>query len=183
MAYINKPSAKNYLKALECFHKAKNLWYLLETREGYILALINIAEVYSALGMHMAAKYYGLCGVWASFHFGDYTALKRISDSYAMVFYADFKQGAWMSALDDFEQYIKSRLEFTPKALDLENDSLLRKTLLDLSCVLAASPTLHPDLSVFIEYQKKNLGWLFTDHLKEMVDVFNVKFPDKDSFE
>lgn len=183
MAYINKPSAKNYLKALECFHKAKNLWYLLETREGYILALINIAQVYSALGMHMAAKYYGLCGVWASFHFGDYTTLKRISDSYAMVFHADFKQGAWMSALDDFEQYIKSRLEFTPKALDLENDSLLRKTLLDLSCVLAASPTLHPDLSVFIEYQKKSLGWLFTDHLKEMVDVFNVKFPDKDSFE
>lgn len=183
VSYLNKPSAKNYLKALDCFHKAKNLWYLLETKEGYILTLISIAQVYSALGMHIAAKYYGLCGVWASFHFGDYTTLKRISDSYAMVFHADFQQGSWMSALNDIEQYIKSRLEFTTKALDLENDSLFRKTLLDLSCVLAASPTLHPELSVFIEYQKKSLGWLFTDHLKEMIDAFNVKFSDKDSIE
>ncbi len=183
IAYINKPSPKNYLKALDCFHKAKNLWYLLETKEGYILSLINIAQVYSALGMHMAAKYYGLCGVWASFHFGDYTTLKRISDSYAMVFHADFQQGAWISALDDFEQYINSRLEFTPEALDLENDSLLRKTLLDLSCILAASPTLHPDLSVFVDYHKATLGWLFTDHLKNMVDAFNVKFGDKSTLE
>ncbi|HEX5152806.1 MAG TPA: hypothetical protein VFW07_15250 [Parafilimonas sp.] len=183
MVYLKKPSAKNYLKALDCLHKAKNLWYLFETKEGYIIALINIAQIYSALKMQLAAKYYGLCGVWASFHFGDYTTLKRISDSYAMIFHADFKQGAWMSALDDFEQYIKARLEFTPDALDLEKESLLRKILIDLTCILAASPTLHPDLSVFIEYQKTTLGWLYTDYLKDMIDVFSSRFHDKNSFD
>lgn len=182
VAYLSNPSSKNYLKALDCFHKAKDLWYLRETKEGYILSLINIAQVYSSLGMHMAAKYYGLCGVWASIHFGDYTTLKRISDSYAIVFHADFEQGAWMSALDNFEKFIHARHEFASETLNLEDDSLLQNSVFDLSCILAATPLLHPDLSVFIEYQKTNLGWLYTDHLKDMIDAFNVELGDKEGF-
>jgi hypothetical protein len=178
--YIKNPSSKNFLKALDCFHKAKNLWYLSETKEGFILALINIAQLYSALGMNLAAKYYGLCGVWASIHFGDQATFKRISDSYAMVFHADFQQGAWMCTLDDFEQYIKARIEFKPDDLDMESDSIFRKTLLDLACILAATPLIQPDLTVFIEYQKKTLGWLYTDHLEVLVNELTTKFEDRE---
>jgi len=178
--YIKNPSSKNFLKALDCFHKAKNLWYLSETKEGFILALINIAQLYSALGMNLAAKYYGLCGVWASIHFGDQATFKRISDSYAMVFHADFQQGAWMCTLDDFEQYIKARIEFKPDDLDMESDSIFRKTLLDLACILAATPLIQPDLTVFIEYQKKTLGWLYTDHLEVLVNELTAKFDDRE---
>lgn len=178
--YIKNPSSKNFLKALDCFHKAKNLWYLSETKDGFILALINIAQLYSALGMNLAAKYYGLCGVWASIHFGDQATFKRISDSYAMVFHADFQQGAWMSALDDFEQYIKGRIEFKPDDLDMESDSIFRKTLLDLACILSATPIIQPDLSVFVEYQKKTLGWLYTDHLEELINELRAKFEDRE---
>lgn len=179
--YIKNPSSKNFLKALDCFHKAKNLWYLSETKDGFILALINIAQLYSALGMNLAAKYYGLCGVWASIHFGDQTTFKRISDSYAMVFHADFQQGAWMSALDDFEQYIKARIEFKPDDLDMEMDSIFRKTLLDLACMLTATPMIQPDLTVFIEYQKTTLGWLYTDHLEKLVNELTAKFEDRET--
>lgn len=179
--YIKNPSSKNFLKALDCFHKAKNLWYLSETKDGFILALINIAQLYSALGMNLAAKYYGLCGVWASIHFGDQATFKRISDSYAMVFHADFQQGAWMSALDDFEQYIKARIEFKPDDLDMERDSIFKKTLLDLACTLTATPMIQPDLTVFIEYQKKTLGWLYTDHLEVLVNELTAKFEDRET--
>lgn len=178
--YIKNPSSKNFLKALDCFHKAKNLWYLSETKEGFILALINIAQLYSALGMNLAAKYYGLCGVWASIHFGDQATFKRISDSYAMVFHADFQQGAWMCTLDDFEQYIKARIEFKPDDLDMESDSIFRKTLLDLACILAATPLIQPDLTIFIEYQKKTLGWLYTNHLEVLVNELTAKFEDQE---
>jgi hypothetical protein len=174
--YLKNPSSKNFLKALDCFHKAKNLWHLSETKDGFILALINIAQLYSALGMNLAAKYYGLCGVWASIHFGDQATFKRISDSYAMVFHADFEQGAWMSALDDFEQYIKARIEFKPDDLNMDDDSIFRNTLLDLACILAATPIIHPDLAVFIEYEKRTLGWLYTDHLQVLIDVLVTKF-------
>jgi hypothetical protein len=78
---------------LQCFHKAKDLWFIDQTAEGYTLALINIAQVYNALGMNLAAKYYALCGVWSSVHFGRFSTLKRMSDGYAMVFHADFQQG------------------------------------------------------------------------------------------
>lgn len=176
--YLENPSSYNFLKALDCFHNAKNLWYLSETKEGFILALVNIAQLYSALGMNLAAKYYALCGVWASIHFGDQATFKRISDSYAMVFHSDFQQGAWVSALDDFEQYIKARIEFKPDELNMDDDSIFRKTLLDLACILTATPIIHPDMAVFIEYQKNILGWFYTDHLQVLVNGLTGKFKD-----
>jgi hypothetical protein len=97
-----------------------------------------------------------------------------------MVFHADFQQGAWMSALDDFEQYIKARIEFKPDDLDMESDSIFRKTLLDLAGILAATPLIKPDLTVFIEYQKKTLGWLYTDHLEVLVNELTAKFEDRE---
>jgi hypothetical protein len=179
MVYLENPSSKNYLKALDCFHKAKSLWYLDETTEGYTLALINIAQVYSGLGMNLAAKYYALCGVWAAIHFGNQATFKRISDSYAMVFYADFKQGAWISALDDYEEYIKARLEFKADELSMEDDSLFRNTLLDLTCILVATPKLHPALTSFIDFQKKSLGWLYTDYVQQLEEGLSNKLQDE----
>lgn len=180
--YLNKPTSKNYLKALDCFHKAKNLWYLKETTEGYTLALINIAQVYNALGMNLAAKYYGLCGVWAAFHFGGQSTFKRISDSYAMVFYADFKQGAWLSALDDYAEYIMARIEFKPAELSIESDSIFKETLIDLACILAATPKLHPAMTAFIDFQKKSLGWLYSDYLQIFDEQFDNEFDDNETF-
>lgn len=177
--YLQSPSAKNYLKALDCFNKAKNLWDLNETKVGFILTLINIAQIYSALGMNLAAKYYGLCGVWASTHFGDHATFNRISDSYSLIFHADFKQGAWISALDDFEKYISARIEFNPNNLDMSEDLTFRNALLDLACILAAATAIHPDVAVFIEHQKATMGCLYTDHVKDISDNLTKRFQDQ----
>jgi len=176
--YLKNPSSKSYLKALDCFHKAKNLWYLKETSEGYTLSLINIAQVYLTLGMNLASKYYALCGVWSAIHFGNQATFKRISDSYAMVFTADFKQGAWMSALDDYKEYIKARIEFKADELNMEEDSIFRKTLLDLTCILAATPKLHPAMAAFTDFQIKSLGWLFENYMKAGYDELKGRFED-----
>jgi hypothetical protein len=182
IAYLSKPSPKNYLKALDCFHKAKSLWFINETSEGYTLAMINIAQVYNALGMNLAAKYYGLCGVWAAIHFGNQATFKRISDSYAIVFHSDFKQGAWISALDDYQQYIKARIEFKPDELNMDDDEIFRKTLLDLACILSATPKLHPAMSAFIEFQKSSMAWLYTDYLKVLCEGLEEKIKDDKIF-
>jgi len=180
VSYIENPSLRNYLKALDNFHKAKLLWYNEKTKEGFILSLINIGQVYAGLGMNIASKYYGLCGVWASVHFGDPSSFKRISDAYAMVFYSDFKQGVWISALDDFENYIRTRLEFKAAPPDIEKDSIFRKVLLDLSCILAATPKLKPELSVFIEFQKEQMGWVYDEYLKPLVEELDNKFDNEE---
>ncbi|MCX2585666.1 dsDNA nuclease domain-containing protein [Pedobacter sp. MR22-3] len=115
--YLKQGGAKNFLRALDCFQKSAKLWLLNDTKDGYILAMINIAQLYSALDANLAGKYYALCGIWSSFNFGDADSFKRIPDSYAMVFHADFKQGAWMSALGDFLNFINTRQQFDPQKI------------------------------------------------------------------
>ncbi|MBE4950883.1 dsDNA nuclease domain-containing protein [Chryseobacterium culicis] len=173
--YLEKPSSKNRLKALDCLHKAKKMWFLNETKEGFILVLNDIAQLYGSLGMYYAAKYYGLCGIWACFQFGDHTTFKLISDSYGIVFRADFNQGAWMSALDSFKQYIKSRVEFNTGYLDTDNDEILRNTLISLSTILSTSPKLRSDIFVLIEYYKESFGSLYKIYLEPTVNLINEK--------
>ncbi|MBB5643987.1 hypothetical protein [Pedobacter cryoconitis] len=168
-AYIEKPSVKGFVKALESLHRAKDMLQLKDTKENYIIVMLSISEVYLALGLNMASKQYALAAVWACFHFGDATALNRISDGYAYVFRADYNQGAWMSALDDFRQYIKVRIEFNSNAMNIEDDVIYRNILIDLAVILASSPALHPELRVFIENQKKELGWIYTDELPPLL--------------
>lgn len=177
--YMKKGSLKNFLKALDCFHKAKKLWYLQDTKDGYILSLINIAQIYLALGMNLAAKYYGLCGVWASVHFGDYTVLKRVSDSYGIVFKADFQQGAWMSSLDDFKRYIFSRFEF--KTDDPYEDGVLQESVNDLACILAATPILHPEMTAFIGYVKNDLKDIYTSYIQYSEEKLTTIFQKEES--
>lgn len=178
--YLKKQNAKSFLKALELFHQSKALWNLDETREGFLLALLNISQIYTGLGMNLAAKYYGLCAVWASTQYGDAAIFKRISDGFNMVFNADFRQGSWISALDDYFQYISTRLEFRPESLDFEKDEQFRITSIEVAGLIAIIPIIHPELNVFIEVYKQRLTWVYNDRLKVMVDEFSTRFQDNE---
>src|SRR3954464_8734893 len=120
--------------------------------------------------MNLAAKYYALCGVWSSFHFGKYTTFKRISDSYAMVFHAEFQQGAWISALDDFKKYMTTRLEFRTGKLSFADDEIFRKTVIELALMATVLPKVKPELTVFINFFKSSLGWVFYECVKRTID-------------
>lgn len=175
-SYLNRPSVANYLKALGCLHKAKDYFNNDDARPQLIMVLNNIAKVYWALGMNLASKYYGLIAVWGSFHFGDHTILKLIGDSYASVFHADYQQGSWVSALDDFQNYILARIEFNADNLDLERDPVLANVLVELGFILSTAAIIHPELQAFIQYQKQKLGWVYTEFLQEIGQHLEEKF-------
>ncbi len=178
MEFVKKNTPKDSLRALDCFHKANKLWYMNETKEGFILSLINTSQFYAGLGMNYAAKYYGLCGVWASINFADYSHYKRISDSYGMIFHADFNQGAWMSALDDFDAYLATRLKFKNEPLDLEKDGFYRNLASEMACILGGIPELHPHMKVMVDSYKKGLGLIYDDHLLPLVEYIEKTFND-----
>ncbi|ALI98574.1 dsDNA nuclease domain-containing protein [Rufibacter tibetensis] len=167
VAYLNKGGSKNFLRALDCFHKSAKLWLLNDTKDGYILALINIAQLYAALGANFAGKYYGLCGIWSAFNFGDPKSLKRVSDSYAMVFHSDYKQGAWMSALNDFLNFLNARQHFDPQGLN--GEKLLVKSFLDLALMVESAERLNPELVHFINFYKQNLGSYYSQDMQYVV--------------
>lgn len=178
-SYLTRPSAANYLKALECLHKAKDQYNNDGSRPQLILVLNQIAKIYWALGMNFASKYYGLSAVWVCVHSGDHTILKLMSDSYAAVFHADYQQGSWISALDDFQNYMLARIEFNADDLDLESDPVLAEVLLELAFIISTAVIIHPELQGFIQYHKQRLDWIYTRFIQEIGQHLEEKFKDK----
>lgn len=178
VSYISRPSVRNYLAALTNLHKAKDYCNNDDSRLELIVVLLNISKVYMGLGMNMASKYYGLSAVYAAQHLGKYRAFKFISDGCAAVFDADFQQGAWISALDDFHNYMIARTEFSADPLDLEEDKVFREVLLDLSLILIAVEKIHPEMQAYIQYQRHKLGWLYTYFIEDINKGFTTIIPD-----
>lgn len=179
--YLRSDNPVLILKALNCFHKAKTLWYNQEHIEGFVLALINIAQLYSGLGLNLAAKYYALSAAWASIHNTSKHLLKRIADSFGLIFYADFKQGAWMNAIISFADYMNARHEFKNTPLDPEIDEMPFKTLADLALVLYATPKISPQLKVLVDSHIEMLGQLGEEFVKPLFPQLEIDYPTRDS--
>lgn len=137
VAYLKSNNRALLLTTLNHFHSAKDLWNKQEMIEGYVLALLNISQLYSAIGLNLAAKYYALGAAWISVHNGETKLLKRIADAFAFVFYSDFQQGAWMNAFTSFDAYIHARQEFNPNPIS-EDDKTTMIALGDYSILLYA---------------------------------------------
>lgn len=166
--YTDDPS--HILKALNHFHKTKDLWNNQESIEGHVLALINIAQLYSGIGLNFAAKYYALGGVWVSINNGDKKLLKRIADSSALVFYSDFKQGSWLSAISSFHLFMGARHEFNPKPIDLEKESIIGKSVADFAFLLLATPILSNQFQVLVSANIKGTGYIGEEFIEPLIE-------------
>lgn len=173
--HLQSTNPNGILKALDYFHKAKDLYQNEATYEGFILAVMSISQLYGAIGMNLAAKYYSLSAIWFCFQREDSHLYKRISDSYALLLHYDFKQGSWMSYLQAFENYITARNEFDPREFDPETDELFANTLIEGAFVIGLTPIFSIQLSGFIEYEKSRMGELYTDFLKDSIEYIEAE--------
>ena len=114
------------LKALEYFHKAKDNYLQEDTIEGYILALLNISQLYNSIGMHLAAKYYALAAFRMSIN---KEMINRMEKSLAMLFYSDYKQGSWFNAIDVYNKYIVIRDESNLQISDFQEEGKITQRL------------------------------------------------------
>jgi hypothetical protein len=177
MKYLNSNVPKLSLRALQCFHKAKSKFRTQESFEGYVLALINIAQLYSGIGMNLAAKYYALAAAWASIHNGDRKLLKRIADAFGIVFYADFKQGAWMNAIVSSMDYINARNEFKATPLDPNIEEMPFKVMGDLALIFHLTPKISPELAVMVQHRIDSLHDLSDDFIKPAIAILEESKP------
>lgn len=175
LIHLHSNSSKSTLKALDLFHKAKDFYQNDATYEGYILAVMGISQLYATIGMNLASKYYSLSAIWFCFQKNDPLLNKRISESYALLLYCDFKQGSWISYLQAFENYVIIRNELDPSDFNPETDDLLRKTLLDCACILSLTPIISNQLYGYIESEKARMGQFYDSFLKILVDFFKIE--------
>jgi len=179
--YLKSDNPTLVLKALNCFHKAKDFWHQQETIEGLVLALINISQLYSGIGLNMAAKYYALAGVWVSVHNGSNKLFKRIADSLGMLFYADFKQGAWMNTIIAFQKYMAARHEFKPNYIGNYEEEMPLKIIADFTLLLYSSPILSPELKVLIDSELAQLGYIKDEFINPLLPGLVSDFPTDNS--
>lgn len=175
--YLKSNNPILLLKALNCFHKAKTLWYRQEHIEGFVLGLLNIGQLYSAIGMNLAAKYYAMGAAWMSIHNGERHLLKRIADAFGFIFHADFKQGAWMNAIISFADYINAWNELKGTPLDPDIDEMPFKAMADLALIFHSTPKFSPQLKVLIDTHIAMLGELGDDFIKPLFPGLEKDFP------
>lgn len=160
VSYLEKSSSKGILKALNYFHKAKDLYFTEDSSEGYVLGLLNISQFYAAIGMHLAAKHYALAAIWYCSNSQDSNLYKRISDAYAFIVHSEFKQGSWINALQNFETFISMRIELDPDDFDWEKDESLRTTIFEIALIMTAGPIIFPPSINHIENETIKMGTL-----------------------
>lgn len=170
--YLKSSRRKVLLKALDYFHRAKSLLFQEETKEGFILVLLNISQVYNVIGFNMAAKYYALAGFYISI--GEERYFDKVPRSIALIHHYDFSQGAWVNCMMDLEQFIKHDGELTG-VWDIDENVALRKVLLDYAFVLYSAPIISNQTSVLVNQKLLELGFLkgymdmFIDGLKNQL--------------
>lgn len=175
--YLKSAQPASLLKALRHFHKAKDLWLQQQTMDGYVLAVLNIAQVYMALSMPLAAKYYALWAIYTSVHNDDRSLLRRIAQGAGLLFAADYKAGAWISAMTDFERYISARHKFDPEPFDAQTDTFAQKIILQYGFILYAAPLLSPQLQGLATYKLGMAGYLQEDFLSPLLHTLQHELP------
>lgn len=168
--------SKDLLRALDYFHKSKNLLFKDETKDGFVLVLLQICQVYLQIGFTYAAKYYALAAFFYSLQ--DEELYKRVGKSTALVFKIDFNSGSWIHCLMDFERFIIFTGELNPD-WNIETNINLREVLLDYAFVLYGTPQLSPELNVLIEQQFKELGWIKGKYMDMFIDGLSLSLPTK----
>ncbi|WP_336702857.1 hypothetical protein [Chryseobacterium indologenes] len=121
--YLQTKEPFNLLKALEYFHKAKENYHQEDTIEGYVLALLNLSQLYNAIGMLFAAKYYALGAYRVSLN---HELVKRVETALELLFHYDYKQGSWFNSFIVFGRLMNLRLDsnFDPVETDEEGEYL-----------------------------------------------------------
>ncbi|MEA5405905.1 hypothetical protein VB776_23400 [Arcicella sp. DC2W] len=117
--YLNTSVPKNLLKALDNFHKAKDNYLQEDTIEGFVLALLNIAQLYNSVGMHFASKNYALAAFRISVN---KQLIKRVENSFSLLAYSDYLQGSWFNALSIYGKYIRLSLDTNFDKADEERE-------------------------------------------------------------
>lgn len=178
-SYLETPGSKGILKALNYFHKAKDLYFTEDSNEGYVLGLLNISQFYAAIGMHLAAKHYALAAIWYCSNSQDSSLYKRISDAYGFVVHSEFKQGSWINALQNFETFISMRMELNPDGFDWETDESLRTTLFEIALIMTSAPIICTPITNHIKNEATKMGALYTDVIQDFVENIGAALTGK----
>lgn len=178
-SYINKHDLPSMLKALELLHKAKEKWRLEYTNKGYILSLLELSQVYEAMGMRYAAKYYAMIASWNIWQAKDDSLRKYLPRAIFFILHIDFLHGAWAACLSEFEIFLKTKIEFDEKGIDYSSKYFL-DAISEITFIAAAGKIINPCVNGILENIKSRFDGFWTDHIDPLSDIVTTELADPD---
>lgn len=166
--FIKNPNEDGMLKAINRLHKVKDFFSESNDIEYYVNTVSAISDYYSLLHLNFAAKYYALNALWPCLHDKNHNLYKKIPDAFYLLFYSDYKQGAWLNALTSFRQFIENDEKFNPNF----NIDELRCKSLDFLLILCSTPKISTQFDVLINMYKKlfEVGFDFLKPMYQCID-------------
>lgn len=178
--HLKNRNLRGSLKALDLFHQAKDLCRMDDTKALYNVCLLGLSQVYGALGMNYASKYYALVGLWSTWHSADPTLNILLPKALGLICISDFLSGSWMSAVTDFSLYLFAQREFDEKGLNFRDDKLFLATRHNIALVMLVAPQLQPEMKAVVEALRDIWGAIWDDQVQPFIDEFSK---DKNPFD
>lgn len=178
--HLKKRDLANFLKALDLFHRAKELWRSDYTKEPYMICLLGISEVYSSLGMTYAAKYYALLAFWCTWQTADPALYKHLQKAFGLIQELDFKHGAWIHAILDCRYYLLSKREFDLRGFDIDNDREFKLSAAEIATIIHSSALLLESSDDFVDKIKAMVSDLWEHAIGPVVKALQAEIPDRE---
>ncbi len=115
------------LDALREYHQAKINWFHGDTLDGALRAMANIVDIYSALGMYLAAKKYALAIAALARH--DAADRELVPIALFSAANMDHLAGAWIASAKLATIAGQAHLTWAPDAVDLERHAYLAEAM------------------------------------------------------
>lgn len=133
--------------AVHEFHQAKINWFHGDTLDASMNALADIAEIYSSLGMHLAAKKYALVLAALAQTSQDPDHRRWIPIALFAAANHDHDAGAWIASADLATIAGLAHLAYAPRPEALDEHSYLTETAKDQYTTLLVARQVRPHLT------------------------------------
>ncbi|KFF14894.1 hypothetical protein [Flavobacterium hydatis] len=176
ISFLKTNTSYGLLKALENFHKAKDNYQQEDTIEGFILALLNISNLYNNIGMYLAGKYYALSVFRISIN---KEFIKYIEKSLGLMFHSDYKQGSWFNAIDIYDKYIYLRNQSNLVVANYEEEGKINQR---LSFILYSIKKMSSQFNYFIDDYIKYLDYIGDEIVKPIFNHLDIELDNDEKF-
>jgi hypothetical protein len=147
--------AGQLLQALHELHQAKVEWNASEAIRQAVQVRLAIAEVYLALRLPLAAKYYALSASEVAMGSGRDEVIDLIPHGWLLAGRTDYLRGAWCGAIELYELAIRGHEALSAE----EDDALIDEVLVHWGIALSASRALAPELTDTLSAPLVELGF------------------------
>jgi hypothetical protein len=170
--HFKNKNLRGSLKALELFHEAKDLCRMDDTKAAYNVCLLSLSQVYGALGMNYASKYYALIALWSTWHSADAKLNRLLPKALGLICISDFLSGSWMSAITDFGLYLFMQREFDEKGLNFQDDKLFLATRHNIALLMFTAPQLQPEMNGVVKSLRNIWVTIWDEQVQPFIDEF-----------